>query len=111
MPATTPYRKKSYHSMVAPTRADTTTLRIAFSSLALMFVSDEVCCRGGLGALCGSLRPSGLALEKLGHGGGGHRVQPGVRPDEVDGLLGHHHGGCVGVARHQRGHGRAIDHA
>ena len=26
MPATTPYKKKSYHSMVAPTMAEVTTL-------------------------------------------------------------------------------------
>ena len=31
MPATTPYRKKSYHSIVAPTTAEITTLRMALS--------------------------------------------------------------------------------
>src|SRR6218665_2961302 len=47
MPATTPYRKKSYHSMVAPTRAEITTLRIAFRSLALVFMglSPMIGCR------------------------------------------------------------------
>ena len=31
IPATTPYRKKSYHSIVAPTSAEITTLRMALS--------------------------------------------------------------------------------
>ena len=42
MPATTPYRKKSYHSMVAPIRLAKTTRRTFFSdelaAVALMLV-------------------------------------------------------------------------
>ncbi len=39
MPATTPYRKKSYHSMVAPITAAIATLRTACSLGLAMLVS------------------------------------------------------------------------
>src|SRR5260370_1056884 len=39
MPATTPYRKKSFRSMVAPMSAEVTTLRMTLGSVAVVMLS------------------------------------------------------------------------
>src|SRR5688572_10128699 len=44
-------------------------------------------------------------------GNGERSGTAGIGPDHVDGLLGHHHDGRVGVAGHQRRHRRAVDDA
>src|SRR5450830_2194977 len=126
MPATTPYKKKSYRSLVAPITLAITTFRSSLAFFGLLGLLSIISSLQSISIMCfflmlglspshwerGRLPAANILLAGIGMDGSGRlRQAHGVRQNHVGGLFGDHDGGRIRVARDDFRHDRRVDHA